>query len=75
MTDQASQTWTATRHGGRHVDTERTLFSGDEATARRGYDREAARLRQGVVRLIRPDGSEVAVKMAYRNRTRWQPVE
>lgn len=62
--------WRVVRHGGRSADKAREAFAGDEARARRCYERLKAELRQGSVTLYDQHDQELARQIAYRNRTR-----
>ena len=66
-----TRTWTVERHSGRSADHYRPLFSGDEATARAKFDAVSKELRQGGVRLIRPDGHTEFIVNGPRLRSRW----
>lgn len=58
MAAAASNRWRVVRWSGRGCDPERELpHAAGEAAARAAYAREQIRLRQGYVRLLRPDGT------------------
>ena len=64
--------WTVWRHGGRVNNEWRRLPTiGGEASARRVYERERAKLRQGAVELRDPAGVVKSRTAAPLLRTRW----
>jgi hypothetical protein len=64
--------WKVERHSGRKgVSDWRLLFHGDELKAREAFGKVEESLRQGGVRLIRPDGRTELIVNAPRLRTRW----
>jgi hypothetical protein len=63
--------WRVERHGGASIHGWRTMFEGPEATAREVFGKIETSLRQGGVRLIRPDGHTEFIVNAPRLRTRW----
>ena len=64
--------WTVDRHSGRDRDHVRVrLVTDDETKARAKFQRLKDELRQGEVRLWRPDGTEADSVWAPRLRSRW----
>ncbi len=63
--------WKVERNSGRIDGKYRTVFTGIESTARVKFDEISKALRQGGVRLIRPDGRTEFIVNAPRVRTRW----
>lgn len=71
--DPTTPPWTVERWGGQDHHKERVLFSGTEAEARAEYERLRVKIdvRQGTLRLRRPDGVTEKVESGPRLRTRW----
>lgn len=69
--DPTAANWTVLRHGGSAVHRWRVLYSGAEDSARKQYEAEAKRLRQGAVVLQDHIGTEKARCNSPRVRTRW----
>jgi hypothetical protein len=63
--------WKVERHSGRLGDHYREVFAGEETIARAKFEKIEKALRQGGVRLIRPDGHTEYIVNAPRLRTRW----
>jgi hypothetical protein len=63
--------WKVLRHSGRLSDHYREVFAGEETIARKKFEKIEKALRQGGVRLIRPDGHTEYIVNAPRLRTRW----
>lgn len=64
-------TYRVERHGGTRRSQWRTLYEGDdEARARRVYDREAKKMREGRV-VLAQDGKVIASEWSPSLRTRW----
>jgi hypothetical protein len=67
--------WRVLRHSGRGDPSDSTgwaeKFVGEEAKARDHYGKLVKAMRQGGVRLVKPDGSVDAEQHAPRLRTRW----
>jgi hypothetical protein len=55
MLKPKSQIWTVERNGGRSIDHWRLVYSGAEIKARVRFDQIRTEMRQGGVRLLRPD--------------------
>lgn len=62
--------WKVERKGSAYVDW-RLVFSGPEVKARKKYEKIDLDLRQGAVRLVNPEGVEVAKASGPMVRTRW----
>jgi hypothetical protein len=67
----ADVTWAVQRHGGRRTDFWRQTFHGTEEAARKWYAIDYKNMRQGGVRLVRPDGAIELDAWAPRVRSRW----
>lgn len=64
--------WVIERNSGRRIGSWRVVWSGtDETKARNQYEKRYAALRQGGLRLIRPDGHTEFIVTSPRLRTRW----
>ncbi len=63
--------WRVERHGGQSAHRWRLVFTGVEFAARDRFQQLAEALRQGGVRLIRPDGGIDGIVTAPRLRTKW----
>jgi hypothetical protein len=63
--------WSVLRHGGRRTDHWRQTFHGTEEAARKWYAIDYKNMRQGGVRLVRPDGEIELNEWAPRVRSRW----
>lgn len=67
-----SDQWIIERNSGRYGGHWRTVWSGlVEAKARVEFDKRHAAMRQGGLRLIRPDGHTEFIVTSPRLRTRW----
>ena len=51
------ESWSVTRHGGRRADSWRVVFAGPEAKAREAFAGRKIGMRQGGLRLMKPNGS------------------
>ncbi len=76
QTARAAEVWTVRRHSGRGSGPSREAswverFKGPEDKARAKYAKISAAMRQGGVRLLRPDGTIDSERHEPRVRTRW----